>query len=148
MVRGFLFSAITCGCFFTAARAADKPRENAQAKDKEAQTKEELVKRLKDLTQTAAGAAADNTVEDAREKLVDEMLKLATDKDGKATWTQAIANSRKFVGQAQYFANEDQRKQYLESMDLNKDGLVDRYEARRMIAQRGGGGDFLFNGGF
>ena len=82
-----------------------------------------------------------------REKLVDEMLKLATDKDGKLTWTQAIANSRKFVGQVQSFANEDQRKQYLDAMDVNHDGLVDRYEARRMLAQRAGGGDFLLNGG-
>ena len=74
MVRGFLFSAITLGCFVTAALAADKPREaqakdNAQGKDKETQAKEELVKRLKDLTQTAAGAAADKQVEDARKQV-------------------------------------------------------------------------------
>jgi len=79
-----------------------------------------------------------------REKLVDDMLALAdTDRDGKPTWAEAIANSRSFVGSVRYFGNEAQRKQYLDSLDLNKDGLMDRYEARMMIAGRSGGGDFV-----
>jgi Ca2+-binding EF-hand superfamily protein len=79
-----------------------------------------------------------------REKLVDELLAVAdTNKDGKSTWAEAAANSRNFIGQLQYFGNEEQRKQYLESLDLNKDGIVDRYEARMMIAGRSGGGDFI-----
>ncbi len=80
-----------------------------------------------------------------REKLVDEMLAAAdTDKDGKATWAEAIANRRTvFVGQLQYFGNEEQRKAYLDSLDANKDGILDRYEARLMIAGRSGGPDFV-----
>src|SRR5262245_40634282 len=82
-----------------------------------------------------------------REKLVDELLAAAdTNKDGKSTWGEAVANSRNFfIGQFQYFGNEEQRKQYIDSLDLNKDGLVDRYEARTMIAGRAGGGDFLLS---
>lgn len=80
-----------------------------------------------------------------REKLVDELLAVAdTNKDGKATWAEAAANARNFfIGQFQPFGNEEQRKQYLDSLDLNKDGFVDRYEARMMIAGRSGGGDFI-----
>src|SRR5438876_186821 len=82
---------------------------------------------------------------EAREKLVDEVLKLATDKEGKSTWAQVMANSRRLPGQAQSFANDEYRKVYLENMDVNKDGLLDRYEARRMVAQGAGGGDFVLS---
>jgi Ca2+-binding EF-hand superfamily protein len=82
-----------------------------------------------------------------REKLIDEMLAAAdTDKDGKPTWAEAMANRRGFfLGQLQYFNNDEQRKAYLGSLDLNKDGLVDRYEARTMLAGRSGGPDFVLS---
>src|SRR5437867_4507307 len=128
LARRLVCSAITLGFLISAVLAGDKAEENAAVKT--------LAKQLEAVRQNVAGGAlvveAAITIDgrpfhEAREKLVDEMLKLATDKDGKATWAQAIANSRRIPGQVAYFANDDQRKQYLDSMDVNHDGLVDRY---------------------
>jgi Ca2+-binding EF-hand superfamily protein len=79
-----------------------------------------------------------------REKMVDEMLAAVdVNKDGKATWEEALKAPRYAFGQVQNFANEKQRQDYLKAFDKNGDGVMDRYEARLMIAQRSQGPDFV-----
>lgn len=80
----------------------------------------------------------------AREKLVDEVLAQAdTDGDGKPTWTEALANPRFGFGRFQYLLRNDQQKEaLLKRCDADADGLVDRYEARIVIAEMGSGATF------
>jgi Ca2+-binding EF-hand superfamily protein len=88
-----------------------------------------------------------------REALVDEQLKLGdTDGDGKIAWDEALANPRFAYGRLASYGQlpEEQRKQVLDQMrqmsDANADGLIDRDEVRRMIAQQFGGPTFVVNG--
>ena len=70
------------------------------------------------------------------ESIVDEMMKDAdTDKDGKATWKEAVANARFGFGRFGYLQNEAARSRMIMSLDLDRDGLVSRYESRAMIAR-------------
>jgi Ca2+-binding EF-hand superfamily protein len=79
-----------------------------------------------------------------RERMVDEALALADpDKDGKATWEEALKNPRFFGGRmAMYIRDEKSREQFHKTADKNADGLVDRYEARALIATYTGGPAF------
>lgn len=75
-----------------------------------------------------------------REKLIDHALRQGdSNGDGKATWDEALENPRFRAGRAQFSAaNDQQRKAYVRQYDRNKDGLVDREEARLFLAQSGG----------
>ncbi len=84
----------------------------------------------------------------AREKLVDELLVAAdTDKDGKATWTEALKTSRFTLGRVR-ITNDQQRQQYIKNLDKNGNGLVERLEARTFIAQYFQGPAFTLSGGY
>ncbi|MGE3804604.1 MAG: hypothetical protein AB7K24_08025 [Gemmataceae bacterium] len=82
-----------------------------------------------------------------REQLVDEILKLATPPDAdKPTWKQAEASKRiqaYRVGSPRFFLQGGGmmgRQQSLAAMyDKNKDGQIDRYEARLFLANEAGG---------
>ncbi|MCH8828118.1 MAG: hypothetical protein IID45_00920 [Planctomycetes bacterium] len=80
----------------------------------------------------------------AREKLVDEMMKQADkNKDGQPKWEEAIVNPRFAYGRLAYASrNAAYRKSLIKRYDVNKDGLVDRYEARLVLAQSGYGTAF------
>jgi Ca2+-binding EF-hand superfamily protein len=80
-----------------------------------------------------------------REKMVDELLKSAdTDGDGQATWEEALSNPRLTYGR---LGNLNQDKATLDraiqQYDQNKNGIVDRVEARGLIAQISGGPAFI-----
>lgn len=78
----------------------------------------------------------------AREELTAKQMKAAdTDGDGKATWDEAVANPRFGFGRFTYYArNKAQLQATIKRYDLNKDGLVDKAEARSLVASLGGGG--------
>lgn len=83
-----------------------------------------------------------------REKLVDELLAAAdTDGNGTPTWSEALANRKFGYGQfnIQFQGNDEQRKQLLRYYDKNADGLVERSEARSLLAQFFGGPTFTLN---
>jgi Ca2+-binding EF-hand superfamily protein len=81
-----------------------------------------------------------------RETLIDEMLAVAdTDGDGKPTWDEALAAPRFTLGQVR-IANALQQKQFLTALDRNSDGIVDRVEVRRFIAQYSQGPAFVVGG--
>ncbi len=81
-----------------------------------------------------------------RETLIDEMLAVAdTDGDGKPTWVEALAAPRFTLGRVR-FANEQQQQQYRAGLDKNSDGIVDRVEVRRFIAQYSQGPAFVVGG--
>jgi len=83
----------------------------------------------------------------AREKLIDEMLSaVKKDKDGKVAWKEALKSSRFTLGRVR-ITNEQQRKQYEKIFDGNKNGVVDRAEARRFIAQYYQGAAFTLTAG-
>jgi Ca2+-binding EF-hand superfamily protein len=83
-----------------------------------------------------------------REKLIDEMLAAADkDKDGKATWDEALTAARFTLGRIGA-AGEQQRKSYAQTFDKNADGLVDRGEARLFVAQVFQGATFNLSGGY
>ena len=79
-----------------------------------------------------------------REKMIDEMLAQAdTDKDGKATWDEALKNPRFFSGRmAMYIRDDKTREQFHKANDKNADGLVDRFECRTIVSQYTGGPAF------
>jgi Ca2+-binding EF-hand superfamily protein len=82
----------------------------------------------------------------AREKLIDVLVAEADkDKDGKATWNEALASSRFTLGRIR-LADDRQREAYAQSFDGNKDGLVDRNEARQFVAQVFQGPSFVVGG--
>ena len=71
----------------------------------------------------------------AREKLLDEMLAAADkDKDGQATWVEAIRSPRFTLGRIR-LGNPEQETFYVQSLDKNKNRLVDRSEVRLFVAQ-------------
>lgn len=77
-----------------------------------------------------------------REALLDEMLAAAdTDKDGKATWAEAL-RSPIFTLSRVRVVNDQQARSYLTMFDRNKDELVDRGEARAFLARYFQGGAF------
>lgn len=80
----------------------------------------------------------------AREKLVDALLKAAdTDGDGKSTWDEAFANPRFGFGRLAYQAQNKAARDLLQkNLDTNADGLADRPEVRRFLAQQFAGGPF------
>jgi Ca2+-binding EF-hand superfamily protein len=73
----------------------------------------------------------------AREELVDHALKLADrDGDGEATWSEVMSDSKRtFLGRYDLSFNASNRKEFLRSNDTNQNGLVDRDEARRIVAR-------------
>jgi Ca2+-binding EF-hand superfamily protein len=83
-----------------------------------------------------------------RERLVDRMIADADrDGDGQATWAEALAMPRFGFGMLGYQKRTpEQIKSYADNYDTNKDGAIDRDEARRMLAQISGGGAFMIQG--
>ena len=82
----------------------------------------------------------------AREKLIDAMVAVADkDKDGQATWDEALTSSRFTLGRVR-LADDTQRQAYAQSFDHNKDGLVDRNEVRQFFAQMFQGPAFVVGG--
>lgn len=78
-----------------------------------------------------------------REKIVDDLLIAAdTDKDGHATWDEALRSLR-FHGGRYRGQTPEQLNQIRPTLDTNGNGLVDRVEARRFIAQNNQGADFV-----
>ncbi|GAB4153892.1 MAG: hypothetical protein Tsb009_30370 [Planctomycetaceae bacterium] len=81
-----------------------------------------------------------------REKLVDEQLALVdTNKDGKKSWEEALRNPRFAYGRlgtAFRANNQTFLKTMIARYDVNKDGLVDRFEMRRLFSQIGYGRAF------
>lgn len=66
-----------------------------------------------------------------REPLIDKMMTYAdSNKDGKATWDEALASSRFSFGRLR-ITTDNQKAGYLRLYDLNKNGLVERDEASR-----------------
>lgn len=80
----------------------------------------------------------------AREKLVDALLKAAdTDGDGSSTWDEAFANPRFGFGRLAFQAQDKAARDLLmKNLDTNGDGLVDRPEVRKFLAQQFAGGAF------
>ncbi len=83
-----------------------------------------------------------------REKLVDEMLVNAdVDKDGKATWEEAVKSPRFTFGRFSA-PNQQAIQNYIKTFDTNKDTLVDAPEARKFLAQYSGGPAFTVTRGY
>ncbi|HUY31733.1 MAG TPA: EF-hand domain-containing protein [Pirellulales bacterium] len=72
-----------------------------------------------------------------RAELVDEFLRMADgDHDGKPTWTEVFADPKRvFGGRTDLGIEMKNRREFLKAHDTNSNGLVDRDEARRFIAQ-------------
>jgi Ca2+-binding EF-hand superfamily protein/ribosome maturation factor RimP len=80
-----------------------------------------------------------------REAVVDDLLSLVKSKSGtggKLTWEQALGDPRFTFGRGYYNAAAASRRELGERYDLNGDGLVQRPEVRRYLAQLGYGGAF------
>ena len=79
------------------------------------------------------------------EEMVDDVLAAADrNHDGRATWGEIFADPKRVFGQ-QYgeslrFSN---RKQFMQDNDENRNGLVDREEARRLVGRAKGAAAFL-----
>nr|OYV85099.1 MAG: hypothetical protein B7Z73_14225 [Planctomycetia bacterium 21-64-5]HQU47068.1 hypothetical protein [Pirellulales bacterium] len=73
----------------------------------------------------------------ARQVLVDEALKLADgDHDGRATWNEVYSDPKRvFVQRFDLTTNGMARKEFMRINDTNQNGLVDRDEARRLVAR-------------
>jgi Ca2+-binding EF-hand superfamily protein len=69
----------------------------------------------------------------AREDLIDEMLATATDDEGKTSWEAALKSPRFTLGRVTNI-NESTLKNYVTRFDRDKDGLVNRLEARYYLA--------------
>jgi Ca2+-binding EF-hand superfamily protein len=83
-----------------------------------------------------------------REKLIDDMLAAADkDKDGKATWEEALSSKRFTLGRFQ-IAEGQQKQSYIQMLDKNADGIVDRPEVRLFVAQFSGAPAFMLGGGY
>lgn len=81
----------------------------------------------------------------AREKLIDQMLAtLARNEQGQAAWSDALRNARFAMGRVNV-QNDQQRQTILQMLDRNEDGLVDRPEVRRYLAQFFQGDSFALN---
>ncbi|MCO6454456.1 MAG: EF-hand domain-containing protein [Pirellulaceae bacterium] len=71
----------------------------------------------------------------AREKLIDLMLATLERNDQRqATWQSALRNPRFAMGRVNV-QNDQQRQTILQMLDRDEDGLVDRPEVRRYLAQ-------------
>ncbi|HEV3021910.1 MAG TPA: hypothetical protein VGX76_05565, partial [Pirellulales bacterium] len=72
-----------------------------------------------------------------REELFDELLRVAdSDHDGKPTWAEVYADPKRiFGGRTDLGIEMKNRREFLKAHDTNSNGLVDRDEARRFIAQ-------------
>jgi Ca2+-binding EF-hand superfamily protein len=71
-----------------------------------------------------------------REELIGDLLRMAdVDHDGKATWAEVYANPQRVFGRTDLGIEMKNRREFLKSHDTNSNGLVDRDEARRFIAQ-------------
>lgn len=70
-----------------------------------------------------------------REELVGEMLQLADrDDDGRPTWGEVFADPKRIFGLLQTDSlNLASRKEFMKANDTNRNGLVDRDEARRFV---------------
>lgn len=80
-----------------------------------------------------------------REKVIDDMLAGADkDKDGQAKWEEAAASPRFAFGRAQLGLG--QRETMIRALDANRDGLVDRSEARMFVGQYFGAPTFSLGG--
>ena len=73
----------------------------------------------------------------AREELIDQALKLADrDHDGRATWSEVFSDPKRvFAQRFDLGMNMANRKELLKTNDTNQNGLVDRDEARRLVAR-------------
>jgi Ca2+-binding EF-hand superfamily protein len=87
-----------------------------------------------------------------REALVDELLEDAdTDQDDKPTWKEAMENPRFGFGRLAQIVSIGQTReqriaQLTQQYDVNRNGLVDRSEARGFLAQMFGGPAFTLSG--
>lgn len=82
-----------------------------------------------------------------REKLIAEMIAGAdTDKDGKATWTEAFSTARFTFGRLANL-NDQIRGSLIRGLDRNANGLVEAPEARQFLAQYFQGPTFSLGGG-
>lgn len=79
----------------------------------------------------------------AREEAIDEMMAAADkDGDGEPTWVEAIESPLFSFGNG-VNTNGQQRANYIKTLDLNKDGNVDRSEVRSLIARYSQGPAFF-----
>lgn len=70
-----------------------------------------------------------------REKFIDELMAAADrNKDGKATWDEAVNSPRFTLGRIRIGAAEQQQA-FQQSLDKNADGVVDRPEVRLFVSQ-------------
>jgi Ca2+-binding EF-hand superfamily protein len=77
-----------------------------------------------------------------REALVEDLLTIAdTNRDGTPHWSEAIKTARFTFGRIRP-QNEQQVEATIKQYDLDGNGIVDRYEARRFVAVLFDGGDF------
>ncbi len=84
----------------------------------------------------------------ARESLIDELLAAADkDADGKASWDEALSTPRFTLGRIR-IVNDEQRRQYIKAVDKDENGLVDRDEVRRFLAQYYQGPAFALGTGY
>lgn len=74
---------------------------------------------------------------DPREELVAELVKLADrNNDGRATWGEVFADPKRIFGQSLRGPLKlSSRKEFFKANDTNRNGLVDRDEARRLVSQ-------------
>ena len=80
-----------------------------------------------------------------REEMIDESLKEAdANKDGKTTWAEALAKPTFAGGRLSFYANQNEaaRQRLIAQFDQDKDGEVNRYEVRGVLAQYAGGPAF------
>lgn len=81
-----------------------------------------------------------------REKLLDEMLAAAdTNKDDKVEWTEALNSARFTLGRIR-FGDTTQRDRLIQTFDRNRNGVVERSEARGMMARYFQGDTFVLTG--
>lgn len=79
----------------------------------------------------------------AREELVDNVLKRADlDGDGRPTWDEVYTDpKRTFLERFDLQTRNIGRKEFMKSNDTNQNGLIDRSEARRIVARAKSAGE-------
>ncbi|HVX10761.1 MAG TPA: hypothetical protein VHC22_06240 [Pirellulales bacterium] len=79
----------------------------------------------------------------AREELVDDALKRADhDGDGRATWDEVFTDpKRTFLQRYDLSTRDVNRKEFMKTYDTNQNGLIDRGEARRIVARAKSAGE-------
>ncbi|HUY87690.1 MAG TPA: hypothetical protein VMV10_03040 [Pirellulales bacterium] len=83
----------------------------------------------------------------ADEKLVDDVLAAADrNRDGRATWGEVFADPKRILGprygESLKFSD---RQEFMKDNDANRNGLVDRDEARRLVDRAKGSAAFLLD---